>query len=229
MKPLAVKQQGFTLLEVMIALTVFAIISALAWQILDGAMSTTAKTDARSAELNQLQRAWNLLERDFSQLQPRVARGQAEMFSVTESTLSYTTLNGISGQLRLERVMWQLHDHKLWRNIWSEMDAPAGSKPQPVPILSGVKSMHWRFWQGGWHEGWSDTSRLPAGAEVLLTMENDEVWRWVLTSPGEMVMPSTEESEESGGKNAEPEHPTAALTDADAPANAAKESTGGQP
>lgn len=34
------RQRGFTLLEIMIALTIFAVISTLAWQILDGAMRT---------------------------------------------------------------------------------------------------------------------------------------------------------------------------------------------
>ncbi len=64
-------QRGFTLLEIMIALTIFAVISTLAWQILDGAMRTSNATDRNAAKLNQIQRAWSLLERDFFQLQAR--------------------------------------------------------------------------------------------------------------------------------------------------------------
>ena len=60
------RQRGFALLEIMIALTIFAVISTLAWQILDGAMRTSSATDASAAKLNQLQRAWSLMERDFT-------------------------------------------------------------------------------------------------------------------------------------------------------------------
>jgi general secretion pathway protein J len=41
----AQRQQGFTLLEIMIALAIFAVISILAWQILDGAMRTSTASD----------------------------------------------------------------------------------------------------------------------------------------------------------------------------------------
>lgn len=68
------RQRGFTLLEIMIALTIFAVISTLARQILDGAMRTSSATDASAAKLNQLQRARSLMERDFSSFRraPRV-------------------------------------------------------------------------------------------------------------------------------------------------------------
>jgi type II secretion system protein J len=75
------RQRGFTLLEIMIALTIFAVISTLAWQILDGAMRTSSATDTRAAKLNQLQRAWSLMERDFFQLQAGAAQRAGSVFT----------------------------------------------------------------------------------------------------------------------------------------------------
>jgi general secretion pathway protein J len=64
----------------MIALTIFAVISTLAWQILDGAMRTSSATDASAAKLNQLQRAWSLMERDFPASGARAAQRAGSVF-----------------------------------------------------------------------------------------------------------------------------------------------------
>ena len=182
----AQRQQGFTLLEIMIALTIFAVISLLAWQILDGAMRTSNATDVAATHLNQLQRAYNLLERDFFQLQARAPRNEPDVFVQSKDGLALTTLNGVSGQVQLERVRWRLKDKKLWRDIWPVIDGPADAEPEEVPILSDVKEMSWRFWKASWLDKWTDTAHQPDGVELLLTMENGDTWRGVFTTPGDL-------------------------------------------
>jgi len=96
-------QRGFTLLEIMIALTIFAVISTLAWQILDGAMRTSNATDRNAAKLNQIQRAWSLLERDFFQLQARAPRNDGGGFVQQDNALELTrySSNASAGALTI--------------------------------------------------------------------------------------------------------------------------------
>ena len=180
------RQRGFTLLEIMIALTIFAVISTLAWQILDGAMRTSSATENSAAKLNPLQRAWSLMERDFFQLQARAPRNESAVFSQDDDSVELTTLTGVSGSVQLERVRWRLDAGHLYRDVWPAIDGPADVEPEAVPIVSEVKSAVWRFYSKGWQKSWADATHQPEGVELTLTMKEGETWRWVFMTPGNM-------------------------------------------
>lgn len=87
--------------------------------------------------------------------------------------MEFTTLNGVSGTVQLERVRWRLEEGRLYRDVWPVIDSPADVKPDEVPIVSEVKAMQWRFYHRI-GKSWGDSAHLPDGVELTLTMENGD-------------------------------------------------------
>ena len=75
-------QAAFTLLEVLLALVIFASLSLGAYQVLQGVITNDALTKVKGARLADLQRVFTLLERDFSQMVPRPMRLNGEASKV---------------------------------------------------------------------------------------------------------------------------------------------------
>lgn len=177
-------QQGFTLLEVMIALMVFALISMMTWQIIHGAMENSAFTDKQTANLSQLQLTWSRLERDLSQMLPRAVNGDEQALRLSENALVFTTQDGLASfgnpqEPEIIRVTWRLKDNTLWREVAPALDLASPTEGVQVPVLEHVKSGQWRFFAEGWRNDWTSKTAIPQGVELTVTLENDEAWRWV--------------------------------------------------
>jgi type II secretion system protein J len=62
------KQQGFTLIEMLIAVAIFAFISVITYSFLNASLKTTSGVNAHSERIVQLQKTLHFLQRDVSQL-----------------------------------------------------------------------------------------------------------------------------------------------------------------
>ena len=67
-------QIGFTLLEVLIAVTITAVIGLGVWQVINGVVNSRDRVNELAEQFDGLQRAMLLLERDVMQLVNRPAR-----------------------------------------------------------------------------------------------------------------------------------------------------------
>ena len=88
-------QAAFTLLEVLLALVIFASLSLGAYQVLQGVITNDALTKVKGERLADLQRVFTLLERDFSQMVPRPMRINGES----------STMVIQAARFQMERVM----------------------------------------------------------------------------------------------------------------------------
>jgi prepilin-type N-terminal cleavage/methylation domain-containing protein len=58
---------GFTLLELLVAMAVTALVGVLAWQFLDSALRVSAQSEALLEDVNALEQFWYLLDMDLQQ------------------------------------------------------------------------------------------------------------------------------------------------------------------
>ena len=132
MKVFAPEQRGFTLLEVLIAITITAVIGLGSWQLLNTAIRAYELSQANLQSLSQLQRAQLNISRDFTQLVPRAIRDEYGDYQPALKTedgfyLVELTRAGWRNPLQerrseLQRVAYELSDGDLLRHHWKVLE-----------------------------------------------------------------------------------------------------------
>ena len=187
-------QRAFTLLELLIAVAIFAFIGLAGYRML----STLLRSDAQLAEHNQalreLSRAMAVLDRDLLQIINRPVRdpyGQwhsalvAGASDADRGTLEFTHQGWRNplGQARstLQRVRWQLAGSTLQRQYWTVLDQAPDSAPLNQQVLKQISALRIRLQddQGQWHNDWPPAelpgekarTALPRAAELTLVSQ----------------------------------------------------------
>lgn len=146
------RARGFSLLELLVAVAIFAIVAALAWGGLDALARQRAVLDARIDETDALQRAIGRLGRDLQQAAPRPARGadgrvQPALLGTADG-LALSVLRppaGWSGGSGIERVDWRCDADGLVRARGPLEPRPGAPAPEPALAVAGAGDCRWRY------------------------------------------------------------------------------------
>ncbi|QCF26074.1 type II secretion system minor pseudopilin GspJ [Hydrocarboniclastica marina] len=176
--PTARTQGGFTLLEVLIAVTLTALIGVGVSQLLSSVIDAKNGIDRVSEEFTRMQRAVVVMERDLAQavLRPvRDAYGEPmpSLTSRAEPLAIEFTRTGWRNPLRaarsdLQRVAYEVIDDRLVRYYWDVLDRAQDTLPREQELLDGVTELSWRFLnhKREWSDGWpSDTQMQNMGPD----------------------------------------------------------------
>lgn len=163
-----VKQNGFTLFELLVAVSVFAIASAMAYSGLMQVMNARKHTGDAEARLTEIQLTFLYLERDLQHIVKRPIRnsfGSVEGEIMGDELADYRLALTRTGwrvpeyiqRSNLQRVGYLLEDEKLYRISWAVLDQAQDSQPKRMQILDQVENVEIRFlganneWGNSWN------------------------------------------------------------------------------
>lgn len=147
-------QKGFTLLEILIALAVFAVIAVITSSALFTTFNTRAKINLQADRLSQIQLGMSLIQRDLQQLVAREVRGnEMRLFPVLVGLPKYTEftrsgfVNPAALQKRstLKRVALVCTKDSLLRRSWPVLDTPDRTAWQDKVIFTNLTSCQFSY------------------------------------------------------------------------------------
>ncbi len=185
-------QQGFTLLELLVAMVVFAIMSTMAYSGLGIALSHSEQAQIQAERMAQLQKAFLIIGRDIEQAVNRPVRdnGGIPMDALIGSSVGSIVLQlsrtGRDNPLNLrrsnlQRIDYLLSEGKLVRVAWPVMDR-SNNEPYEMALLDNVSSVKIQFldesksWQDQWPSLAASVSgnpfEMPRAIEVVVELED---------------------------------------------------------
>ena len=189
------RQRGFTLLELIVAIAILAIMAGAAYA---GWFNVTriAQTSERVvAQYDAMERTFYWLQEDFEQIVNRdmvdelggkrksleVSQAGEFVVAVTRGGWSNPALLQLPPRSDLQRVTYILDDdQRLIRRYWYHVDRFDSSAYQERKLLDDVNSFTFRFldFSGNWNTTWppednteEDFALLPSAVEVTVEVE----------------------------------------------------------
>jgi len=185
--------RGFTLLEVLIAIGITAVVGLGVWQVLSGIVQSRDRVDELAVQFEALQRTMLFLERDITQAVNRPARDiygdfDPALTSREDDMVLLLTRQGWRNPLgirrsNLQRVGWEYTGDSIRRRYWVSVDQAQEDDSRDALMLEDVTDFRVRFLneQNNWQDTWPDDNSLadqmpgekpevalPKGLEVII-------------------------------------------------------------
>jgi len=180
--------RGFSLIELLVALTVFSIMSALAYSGLNSIARTRGELSRQEDAFRDLTRAVAVLDRDLREAVARPVRGNfgqaLPAFAGAADHLEFTRLGFANPQAEprsnVERVLYELDAGALKRGRYVVLDRAPESTPQIADLKVTADEFRLRYLDSSnhWLDAWpppqtTDVASLPRAVQWLLRTRSD--------------------------------------------------------
>jgi general secretion pathway protein J len=156
-----VRSRGFTLLELLVAMAVLALVGALGYRGLNSVLDAEARLQAETRRWSDVSLLSSQLSEDLTMAIGRTTRDGAAMQSVPR------------------RVGYRLRDGALEYLVWPDLDAAPGSAPAAYELLGDVADLQWQALDadGRWTTEWPaqrPATALPRAVSVRIVLAGGE-------------------------------------------------------
>lgn len=182
------RRTGFTLIEVMVAMFIAALMLALGYGAINQAAKERGNLETKQARITEIQRGIRVVAQDFAQMVARTARdteGGGEIQPavlaknktdtlITFSRAGWSNPAGVQRPAE-QRVRYRFVDGSLVREYWLSLDAALNAEPRQRIVLTKVKSVEMRFldpvtrnWRDDWPAVTASGPVNPADIDLML-------------------------------------------------------------
>ena len=185
------RNQGFTLIEILVALAILAVMSVMAYGGMNYVFKSNEIIEVGAESLERYQMAFRTIKND---LELAIARSARDKLGTSEEAfigppdskgkyIYFTTNIGSPMQLQkarssLQRIEYELRDDQLLRHAWDVLDRAHDSEPRTIVLLEEVSDLTFSFVNNEEYTFWplpsgnEDFSILPKAVRMNLTMKN---------------------------------------------------------
>ena len=203
---LRVAQRGFTLLEILVATVILAVMGLMAYRAVSEAQVAVTAAESHMDRLRTTQQSIQLLVTDFRTLAPRAVREtigdglRAALLrdpnGINLVELSHAGWPNGAGTPRgtVQRVIYRLEEGKLIREHWTVADATLATPPVKRELLDRVERIEIRYMDSSreWIEQWPPFGNTqdfgfrerPLAVEITLVLADYGELRRIVEVPG---------------------------------------------
>jgi len=226
-------QQGFTLIEVLIAMAATVMIVTLAFMTFSNLISGLESLRRAGNQSHEINRTWMFLSRDLRQFVNRPVRDESGTVEaafiggeLADNSIMFTRVgwHNPNRLLRshMQRVRYQLEDESLWRESYPVLDRTDETEASRVELLQGVLNFSAAFLGDGvrleagdfdtedWPRNWGleasqdGTARPPEAVEITLEIRGFGEVRRLYQLPG-LVNPLSSGANQPSGDSGDQE------------------------
>jgi len=186
--------KGFTLVEVLIALVIFAILSALSYRSISALLQTRERLELETSRWREVMIFFNRFDQDVRRRVDRSVRngnqylpgwyGKPVFAGDNDAQLMFSIMGNPEQPGTLmdtRRIGYRLHAGNIEMLIWPALDNVSASKPVAYPVLSQVKTLSLRYmssqgytWSDRWPAPNLPDGPIPKAVEIRVTLNTGE-------------------------------------------------------